>query len=94
MGFGSWWVNISGGWSRLPMGLDVGLLPLCGCKGFGDLIVGSRLEVSGWLQNLGFFFFWVIFSGSSLRSCFNRSVFALIPKLTQDNQNKTETMEK
>ena len=39
------------------MGLDVGLLPLCGCKGFGDLIVGSGLEVSGWLQNLGFFFF-------------------------------------
>ena len=30
---------------------------LCGCKGFGDLIVGSRIEVSGWLQNLGFFFF-------------------------------------
>ena len=28
---------------------------LCGCKGFGDLIVGSRIEVSGWLQNLGFF---------------------------------------
>ena len=39
------------------MGLDVGLLPLCGCKGFGDLIVGSELEVSGWLQNLVFFFF-------------------------------------
>ena len=39
------------------MGLDVGLLPLCGCKGFGDLIVGSGLEVSGWLQNLVFFFF-------------------------------------
>ena len=77
------------------MGLNVGLLPLCGCKGFGDLIVGFGLEVSGWLQNLGFFFFfWVIFSGSFLQSCFNRSVFALIPKLTQDNQNKTETMEK
>ena len=67
------------------MGLDMGLFSLCGCKGFGDLIVGSELEVSGWLQNLVFFFFWVIFSGSSLRSCFNRSVFALIPKLMQDN---------
>ena len=43
--------------SRLPMGLDVGLFSLCGCKGFGDLIVGSELEVSGWLQNLVFFFF-------------------------------------
>ena len=32
---------------------------LCGCKGFGDLIVGSRIEVSGWLQNLGFFFFFL-----------------------------------
>ena len=38
------------------MGLDVGLLSLCGCKGFGDLIVGSGLEVSGWLQNLVFLF--------------------------------------
>ena len=39
------------------MGLDMGLFSLCGCKGFGDLIVGSELEVSGWLQNLVFFFF-------------------------------------
>ena len=39
------------------MGLDVGLLSLYGCKGFGDLIVGSGLKVSGWLQNLFFFFF-------------------------------------
>ena len=29
------------------MGLDVGLLSLCGCKGCGDLIVGSGLEVFG-----------------------------------------------
>ena len=41
------------------MGLDVGLLSLCGCKGFGDLIVGFGLEVSGWLQNLVFFFFFL-----------------------------------
>ena len=41
------------------MGLDVGLFSLCGCMGFGDLIVVSRLEVSGWLQNLGFFFFFL-----------------------------------
>ena len=47
------------------MGLDVGLLSLCGCKGCGDLIVGSGLEVFGWLQNLVFFFL-VIFSGSFL----------------------------
>ena len=47
------------------MGLDVGLFSLCGCKGFGDLIVGSGLEVFGWLQNLVFFFL-VIFSGSFL----------------------------
>ena len=66
MGFGGWWVNIKGGCSRLLMGLDMGLLSLYGCKGFGDLIVGSRLEVSGWLQNLVFFFL-VIFSGSFLR---------------------------
>ena len=56
-GFRRLWVNINGGWSRLPMGLDMGLFSLCGCKGFGDLIVGSGLEVSGWLQNLVFFFF-------------------------------------
>ena len=31
------------------------LYSLSGCKGFGDLNVGSRLEVFGWLQNLGFF---------------------------------------
>ena len=43
------------------MGLDVGLLSLCGCKGCGDLIVGSGLEVFGWLQNLVFFFFGDIF---------------------------------
>ena len=43
------------------MGLDVGLFSLCGCKGFGNLIVGSGLEVSGWLQNLVFFFFGDIF---------------------------------
>ena len=50
------------------MGLDVGLLSLCGCKGFGDLILGSGLEVFGWLQNLVFcfFFFFVIFSDSFL----------------------------
>ena len=39
------------------MGLDVVLLSFCGCKGFGDLIVGSELEVFGWPRNLGFFFF-------------------------------------
>ena len=39
------------------MGLDVRLFSLCGCKGFGNLIVGSGLEVSSWLQNLVFFFF-------------------------------------
>ena len=65
-GFRQLWVNISSGWLRLPMGLDVGLFSLCGCKGFGDLIVASRLEVHGWLQNLGFFFL-VIFSGSFLQ---------------------------
>ena len=43
------------------MGLDVGLLSLCGCKGFGYLIVGSGLEVFGWLQNLVFFFLGDIF---------------------------------
>ena len=42
------------------MGLDVGLLSLCGCKGFGYLIVGSGLEVFGWLQNLVFFFFFFL----------------------------------
>ena len=58
-GFWRLWVNINGGWSRLPMGLDMGLFSLCGCKGFGDLIVGSELEVYGWLQNLVFFFFFL-----------------------------------
>ena len=47
----------------------------------------------------GFFFFFlvVIFSSSGLTAgCFrsDRSMFALIPKLTQDNQNKTEIMKK
>ena len=60
-GFRQLWINISSGWLRLPMGLDVGLFSLCGCKGFGDLIVASTLEVHGWLQNLGFFFFGDIF---------------------------------
>ena len=41
------------------MALDVGLFSLCGCKGFEDLIMGSRLEVSGWLKNMGFFFFFL-----------------------------------
>ena len=37
------------------MGLDVGLFFLCGCKGFGDLIVGSG---GFWLASKsGFFFF-------------------------------------
>ena len=35
----------------------VSLFSLYGCKGFGDLIVGSELEVFGWLRNLGLFFF-------------------------------------
>ena len=61
MGFGGLWVNISGGSSRLPMGLNVGLFSLYDCKGFGNLIVDSRLEVSGWLQNLFFFFLVNIF---------------------------------
>ena len=48
------------------MGLDVGLFFLCGCKGFGDLIVGFG---GFWLASKSgfFFFFWVIFSGSFLR---------------------------
>ena len=48
------------------MGLDVGLFSLCGCKGFGDLIVGSG---GFWLASKSgfFFFFWVIFFGSFLR---------------------------
>ena len=86
-GFWRLWVNINGGWSRLPMGLDMGLFSLCGCKGFGDLIVGSELEVYGWLQNLVFFFFFPVVM-------LNRSVFTLIPKLTHDNQNKIERTEK
>ena len=44
-------------WDNTSFFLDMGLFSLYGCKGFGDLIVGSGLEVSGWLQNLGFFFF-------------------------------------
>ena len=39
------------------MGLDVGLFSLCGCKGFGDLIVGSG---GFWLASKsGFFFFFL-----------------------------------
>ena len=44
-----------------------------------------------------FFFFVVIFSSFGLTTgCFrsDRSMFALIPKLTQDNQNKIEIMKK
>ena len=57
--------------------------------------MGSGLEVSGWLQNLVFFFFFC--NTFLVRDCgdaSNRSVFALIPKLTQDNQNKIEITEK
>ena len=36
------------------MGLDVGLLSLYGCKGFGDLIVGSG---GFWLASKSCFFF-------------------------------------
>ena len=45
---------------------------------------------------LDFFFFWGDFFdfGLTALQSSNRSVFALIPKLTQDNQNKTETTEK
>ena len=54
------------------MGLDLGLFSLCGCKGFGDLIVGFELVVYGWLQNLFFFFFlgdifWVFFPAVMLQ---------------------------
>ena len=40
------------------MGLDVGLFFLCGCKGFGDLIVGFG---GFWLASkFGFFFFFFL----------------------------------
>ena len=41
-----------------------------------------------------FFFFFLSGSGLTCDDTSNILVFALIPKLTQDNQNKTETMEK
>ena len=45
---------------------------------------------------LDFFFFFGDFSDSGLTALqsSNRSVFALIPKLTQDNQNQIEITEK
>ena len=78
------------------MGLDVGLFSLCGCKGFGDLIVGSGLEVSGWLRNLVYIYIFFFLSGSGLTcdDASNGLVFALIPKLTQHNQNKIERTKK
>ena len=39
-------------------------------------------------------FFFFFGSGLTGDDASNRSVFALIPKLTQDNQNKIETTEK
>ena len=44
----------------------------------------------------GFFFFLVVIFSSSgfTMGCCNRSVFALMPKLTQDNLNKIEITEK
>ena len=41
-----------------------------------------------------FFFFFVSSSGLTCDDASNRSVFALIPKLMQDNQNKIKTTEK
>ena len=41
-----------------------------------------------------FFFFFFFGSGLTCDDASNRSVFALIPKLRQNNQNKIETMEK
>ena len=51
------------------------LFSLCGCKGFGDLIVASGIEVSSWLQNLGFFFFFFFFGWYFLAlSCGDASI--------------------
>ena len=57
------------------------------------------LKVVWWLD----FWWWKIFSDSfffffwlwiDCNDASNRSVFALIPNMTQDNQNKIEIMEK
>ena len=56
----------------------------------GGVVAGFLVVENIWWKHFFFFF------GSGLTSddASNRSVFALIPKLTQDNQNKIETTEK
>ena len=63
---------------------------------YANFLAPSRkmIESTLWWRKTrwwGIFFFLVIFSGSFLWWCFNKLVFALIPKLMQDNQNKIET---
>ena len=56
----------------------------------------SLVEKTQW-RGIFFFFLWWFFSSSRLiAGCFrlDRSMFTLIPKLTQDNQNKIERTEK
>ena len=68
-----------------------------------DVVKGFWRWCGGWISGGGkymvkvfFFFFFLLLSGSGLNcdDASNGLVFALIPKLTQDNQNKTETTEK
>ena len=61
---------------------------------YGGWLLCGYCGLMGWETQQWIFFFLVIFSGSFLRWCFNKSVFALIPNMTQDNQNKTKITEK
>ena len=65
---------------------------------FLDQVEKWQRQLSGGenMTERGFFFFFVVIFSSSgfTMGCCNRSVFALMPKLTQDNLNKIEITEK
>ena len=64
-----------------------------GC-GEGILKVVWWLDLWWWKNTVNVFSFFLSFFlafGLTCNDASNRSVFALIPKLTQDNQNKTKT---
>ena len=94
---GGWWVNLNGGESRLPMGLDM-VFSLLWLQGIWKLDCGFWTRGFWLASKFGFFFYFLFFFNTFLvRDCgdaSNRLVFALIPKLTQDNQNNIERTEK
>ena len=80
-----WWLDTCGYWDMV---FWCGLVEMSWRDFEGGVVAGFLV-----VENIRWKFF---LSGSGLTcdDASNGSVFALIPKLTQDNQNKTETTEK